>query len=101
MSYQHLRLPAGGEKVRVAGGRLGVPDHPIIGYVEGDGIGPDIMRACLRVWDAAVAVAYQDRRRIRWMEMLLGEKAAEVYGEIFPEETRRRCRTWWSPSRDR
>jgi isocitrate dehydrogenase len=65
-----------------------VPDHPVIGYVEGDGIGPDIMRACLRVWDAAVAVGYGGRRRIHWMEMLLGEKAAEVYGEIFPEETK-------------
>ncbi len=89
MSYQHLRLPADGEQVRVAGGKLCVPDQPIIGYVEGDGIGPDIMRACLRVWDAAVAVAYAGHRRIHWTEMLLGEKAAEVYGEIFPEETRR------------
>jgi isocitrate dehydrogenase len=88
-SYQHLRLPADGEKVGIAGGKLHVPDQPVIGYVEGDGIGPDIMRACLRVWDAAVAVAYQGRRRIHWLEMLLGEKAAEVYGEIFPEETRR------------
>jgi isocitrate dehydrogenase len=81
-------MPATGELVRVQGSRLIVPDNPVIGYVEGDGIGPDIMRACLRVWDAAIACAYRGRRRIHWMELLLGEKAAEVYGEIFPDETK-------------
>ncbi len=88
MTYQHIRPPAGGEKITVRDGKLNVPLNPIIGYVEGDGIGPDIMRACLRVWDAAVEIAYKGKRKIHWMEMFLGEKAAEIYGDIFPAETR-------------
>jgi isocitrate dehydrogenase len=88
MAYQHISVPVGGEKIKIRDGSLVVPDNPIIGYVEGDGIGPDIMRACLRVWDAAVDVAYNGRRRVNWMELYLGEKAAEKYGDIFPAETR-------------
>ncbi|HTT08929.1 MAG TPA: isocitrate dehydrogenase (NADP(+)) [Gammaproteobacteria bacterium] len=88
MTYRHIRPPAGGAKIAIKDGRLAVPPNPIIGYVEGDGIGPDIMRACLRVWDAAVEIAYKGSRKIHWMEMFLGEKAAEMYGDIFPAETR-------------
>jgi isocitrate dehydrogenase len=81
-------LPEGGEKLRVENGKLVVPDNPIIGYVEGDGIGPDIMRACLRIWDAAVEQAYGGKRKIHWAELYLGEKAAEKYsGNFFPDET--------------
>ena len=54
MSYQHVKIPEGGKKVTVENGKLVVPDNPIIGYVEGDGIGPDITNASLRVWNAAV-----------------------------------------------
>ena len=88
MAYQHIKMPATGEKITVVDGKLSVPDQPVVGYVEGDGIGPDITRACLRVWDAAVEQAYGGQRRIHWCELYMGEKAAEVYdGNYFPDET--------------
>ncbi|MGX2039308.1 isocitrate dehydrogenase (NADP(+)) [Methylocaldum sp. MU1018] len=87
MDCQHIRLPDRGEKISVRDGRLHVPDQPIVGYVEGDGIGPDIMRAALRVWDAAVAKAYGGSRKIHWCELYLGEKASALYGTAFPDET--------------
>jgi len=89
MTYRHVRLPEGGEKISVdSQGNLHVPDHPVIGFLEGDGIGPDIMRACLRVWDAAVNKAYGGRRKIHWCELYLGEKAGRLYdGDFFPAET--------------
>ena len=88
MAYQHVRIPEGGEKITVRDNKIHVPDNPIIGYVEGDGIGPDITRACLRVWDAAVDQAYDGKRKIHWCELFMGEKSAEIYdGSYFPEET--------------
>jgi isocitrate dehydrogenase len=87
MPYQHLTLPPGGSRITVRDGRLVVPDNPILGFVRGDGIGPDIMRASLRVWDAAVSQAFGGRRRVHWMEIFMGEKAAELYGgDPFPPE---------------
>ncbi|CAI8974223.1 isocitrate dehydrogenase (NADP(+)) [Methylocaldum szegediense] len=86
MDYQHIRLPAGGEKISIQNGRLHVPDQPVVGYIEGDGIGPDIMRAALKVWDAAVLKAYGGSRKIHWCEIFLGEKAAALYGDPFPQE---------------
>jgi isocitrate dehydrogenase len=89
MSHRHVRLPASGQKISIKDGKLLVPDNPIIGYVEGDGIGPDITRACLRVWDAAVEKAYGGKRKIHWTELYMGEKAAGMYdGSYFPDETR-------------
>ena len=89
MSYQHTRIPETGDKIRVAGDRLSVTDQPILGYVEGDGIGPDITRACLRIWDAAVERAYGGRRKVHWAELYMGEKAAGLFdGDYFPQETR-------------
>ena len=89
-SYRHIELPRTGEKIRVIHGKLAVPENPIVGYVEGDGTGPDITRACLRVWDAAVEKAYRGKRRISWCEVFLGEKAARLYdGEFCPEEALR------------
>ena len=89
MSYQHTRLPETGDKIRVAGDRLAVTDQPILGFVEGDGIGPDITRACLRIWDAAVERAYGGRRKAHWAELYMGEKAAGLFdGDYFPQETR-------------
>ncbi len=83
-----IHVPTEGEKITVQDGRLVVPDRPIIGYIEGDGIGPDIMRACLRMWDAAVERAYGGRRKIAWMELYAGEKARDLYdGQYLPEET--------------
>ena len=88
MDYQHISFPEGGEKISVRDGRISVPDHPILGYIEGDGIGPDITRACLRVWDAAVEKAYRGRRRVHWCEVFMGEKASDLYdGDYFPAES--------------
>ncbi|MFZ0486728.1 MAG: isocitrate/isopropylmalate family dehydrogenase, partial [Arenicellales bacterium] len=88
MTYQHVRIPGSGEKITVVDGRINVPDQPIVGFVEGDGIGPDITAASMRVWDAAVEKAYGGKRKIHWCELYLGEKAASIYdGEYFPPET--------------
>ncbi len=88
MSYRHIRLPESGEKIRIVDNRLQVSDQPVLGFIEGDGIGPDITRACLRIWDAAVEKAYGGRRKVHWAELFLGEKAAGMYdGDYFPAET--------------
>ncbi len=88
MTYQHVKIPGSGEKITVVDGRINVPDQPIVGFVEGDGIGPDITAASMRVWDAAVEKAYGGKRKIHWCELYLGEKAASIYdGEYFPPET--------------
>ena len=88
MSYQHIKLPENGDKITVKNNKLSVPDQPIIGFIEGDGIGPDITKASLRVLDKAVELAYQDKRKIAWCELFLGEKAAGIYsGDYFPAET--------------
>ncbi|MGQ9510436.1 MAG: NADP-dependent isocitrate dehydrogenase [Thermaceae bacterium] len=89
MVYTHIKLPEQGEKIRIENGRLVVPDQPIIGFIEGDGTGPDIWRAAKPVLDAAVERAYGGRRRIVWVEVYAGEKANRVYGEAIwlPDET--------------
>ncbi len=88
MDYQHIVMPEGGQQITVKDDRLVVPEQPILGYIEGDGIGPDITRACLRVWDAAVEQAYGGRRKVHWCEVFMGEKAAGIYdGDYFPEES--------------
>ena len=90
MAYQHTTVPADGEKITVnEDNTLNIPDHPIIPYIEGDGIGIDITPVMLKVVDAAVAKAYGGRRRIAWMEVYSGEKSLEVYGadEWLPAET--------------
>ena len=88
MTYQHIKLPSNGEKITVKDGKLVVPERPILGFVEGDGIGADITAASLRVWDAAVARAYRGKREVCWCELYLGEKAAGIYGgDYFPAET--------------
>lgn len=79
-----------GEKISMgSAGRLAVPDNPIIPYIEGDGTGPDITRAAMIVWDAAVKAAYGGKRRIVWMEVYAGEKATKIFGKDFrlPGET--------------
>jgi isocitrate dehydrogenase len=88
MSYRHIKIPQTGQKITIKDNRLQVSDNPILGFVEGDGIGPDITRASLRVWDAAVAKAYGGKRKVHWAELFLGEKAAGIYdGDYFPAET--------------
>ncbi len=87
-AYRHIKIPTTGTKITVKDGKLTVPDQPIVGFVEGDGIGPDISKACLRIWDAAVEKAYGGKRKIHWCETYLGEKAATLYdGNYCPEET--------------
>jgi isocitrate dehydrogenase len=85
-------VPADGAKISIAGGVLNVPDHPIIPYIEGDGIGPDIWRASVRAIDAAVAEAYGGKRKIAWMEIYAGEKANNLVGSWLPEDTLDACR---------
>ena len=87
--YQHARVPSGGDTIVVADGEITVPARPIIPYIEGDGTGPDIWRATSRVLDAAVEKAYDDARKIVWMEVFAGEKALNTTGEWLPEETLR------------
>ncbi len=88
MSYRHIKIPESGHKITIENDRLNVPDNPILGFVEGDGIGPDITSACLRIWDAAVEKAYNGERKVHWAELYLGEKAAGIYdGDYFPAET--------------
>jgi isocitrate dehydrogenase len=79
--------PEGGEAISISNGRLHVPDRPVIPFVEGDGTGPDIWRASVRVFDAAVAKAYGGQRKIAWMEVLAGEKAFTETGSWLPDET--------------
>src|SRR5215470_4096337 len=78
-----------GEPIRMAGGKLQVPDTPVIPFIEGDGTGPDIWRAAQRVFDAGVEKAYGGRRRIAWKEVLAGDAANRVYGENtwLPDDT--------------
>lgn len=78
-------MPA--EKISMSNGQLKVPDYPVIPFIEGDGIGPDIWRASVRVFDAAVKKAYGDERKIVWKEVLAGEKAFEQTGEWLPKAT--------------
>jgi isocitrate dehydrogenase len=85
--YTYARVPAGGERIEASGGVFKVPDRPIIPFIEGDGTGPDIWRAAVRVLDAAVEVAYGSRRKIAWMEVLAGEKAFNATKEWLPAET--------------
>jgi isocitrate dehydrogenase len=73
-------VPANGQKITLQGDRLIVPDHPIVCYIEGDGTGPDIWKASVRVMDAAVAKAYGGKRKIAWMEVFAGEKSVRLNG---------------------
>ena len=89
MTYQHIEVPSEGERITAGDkGKLNVPDNPILMFIEGDGIGYDIMTASKRIWDAAVEKSYGGNRKVAWMEIYAGEKAADVYsGDFMPEET--------------
>src|SRR6204780_4761065 len=89
-----IQIPAGGEKITIANGKLRVPDQPIVPFIEGDGTGPDIWRASVRVFDAAVQKAYGSKRKIRWMEVFAGEKANKLYNSWLPDETVTACREY-------
>jgi len=89
IEYQHIRIPENGSKISVnSNGSLCVPDHPIIAFVEGDGVGVDITPVMLNVVNACVKKAYKGKKKIQWMEVYNGEKAAQMYdGDWFPQET--------------
>ncbi|MBN1574174.1 MAG: isocitrate dehydrogenase (NADP(+)) [Deltaproteobacteria bacterium] len=88
MSKTYFNLPPLGGKIEITtDGDLIVPDDPIIPYIEGDGIGPDIWKAAVLVFDEAVMLAYKGDREIKWFEVLAGEKANEHCGEWLPQET--------------
>jgi len=85
MRFKHVTLPDG-ELVTSSDGRISVPDRPIIGRITGDGIGRDIMKASVRVWDAAVEKAYGGKKKIAWCEIPVGEAAQEKLGVSMPDE---------------
>ena len=90
MSYQHIQVPAQGQKITVnADMSLNVPDQPIIPFIEGDGVGKDVMPVMRKVVDAAVAKVYGDSRQIQWMEVFAGDKSTQLYGPDvwLPDET--------------
>ena len=87
MPYTHLTPPASGEPVQFSEKVLQVPDHPVIPFIEGDGIGPDIWAAASHVLDRAVLHAYGTERRIHWFEIYAGDKAQRTYSEWLPEDT--------------
>ena len=87
MPYQQVTVPAAGERITIVGGGLRVPDRPIVPFIEGDGTGPDIWRASVRVLDAAVEKAYGGRRKIAWMEVYAGEKSFKKLDTWLPDET--------------
>ncbi len=86
--------PAQGARITISNGKLTVPDQPIIPFIEGDGTGPDIWRASVRVMDAAVQKAYGGKRKIQWMEVYAGEKSNKLYGSWLPDETVQACRDY-------
>ena len=87
--YRYAQVPTTGERITFSGGRMSVPDHPIIPFIEGDGTGPDIWKATSRVLEAAVEKAFGGKKKIVWMEVFAGEKAHAKTGDWLPEETLR------------
>ena len=88
MTYTKITVPSEGERITTREGKLSVPDNPVLLWIEGDGIGADIMTASRRIWDAAVQKVYGGQRKISWMEIYAGEKAAGIYGgDYFPAES--------------
>ena len=86
-SYRYATRPSTGESIAFEHGVVRVPDNPVIPFVEGDGTGPDIWRASVRVFDAAIAKAYGAERKVSWMKVYAGEEAHANYGEWLPDET--------------
>jgi isocitrate dehydrogenase len=86
-AFKHIKVP-GGEKISIGSDGMPItPDNPILGFIEGDGIGPDIWKASQHVFDSAVEHCYGGKKKVAWMEVFAGEKANQVTGEYFPQET--------------
>ena len=94
MTDANIVPPEGGEKITLSDGKLTVPDRPVIPFIEGDGTGPDIWRAAVRVFDAVVEKAYGGKRKLMWMEVFAGEKAYNKFGNWLPDETVQACRDY-------
>ncbi len=84
MAEQKVQIPENGEKITFVNGDMQVPEHPIIPFIEGDGIGPDIWRATQAVVDAAIECAYGGDRSIAWCEIFAGEKAKSIVKRAIP-----------------
>jgi isocitrate dehydrogenase len=87
-------VPSKGQKISIANGKLTVPDHPIVPFIEGDGTGADIWRASVRVLDAAVEKTYAGKRQIQWMEVYAGQKSFDKFNTWLPDETVEACREY-------
>ena len=94
MAAVRIDVPEGGARIRIEGGELKVPDNPIVPFIEGDGTGPDIWRAAVRVFDAAIEKAYGGQKKIHWMEVFAGQKSNDRYNTWLPEETVQACRDY-------
>jgi len=94
-TFSHLKPPAAGTAITRQGGRLIVPDDPIIPFIEGDGTGADIWRASVRVLDAAVDKAYGGKRKLAWMEVYAGEKSFKQFDSWLPDDTIEAFRTYY------
>jgi isocitrate dehydrogenase len=86
-SFKDVVAPANGQPITLTSGKLNVPDHPIIPFIEGDGTGPDIWRASVRVFDAAVAKVFGGKKQVAWMEVYAGEKAFKKFNNWLPDDT--------------
>ena len=86
MAYKDVTPPAGG-KISIQGGKLTVPENPIVPFIRGDGTGPDIWAASVRVFDAAVEKAYGGKRKISWFEVFAGEAAKNKFDNWLPDDT--------------
>jgi isocitrate dehydrogenase len=94
MADPKITIPADGAKISIANGKLNVPSNPVIPFIEGDGTGPDIWRASVRVLDAAVAKAYGGKRQIKWVEVYAGQKAYDQFNTWLPDSTVDICREY-------
>src|SRR5271170_610574 len=92
--FKDVKVPSEGQTISISGGKLQVPDRPIIPFIEGDGTGPDIWRASQRVFDAAVECAYGGKKKIVWMEVFAGEKSFKKFNNWLPDETVEAFRTF-------
>jgi isocitrate dehydrogenase len=79
--------PPEGDRISISNGKLSVPDRPVIPFIEGDGTGPDIWRASVRVFDAAVQKAYGGKKQIAWFEVLAGQKSFDKLNNWLPDDT--------------
>src|SRR5436189_1153037 len=86
-TFKSLKAATTGEAIRIENGKLNVPDHPVIPYIEGDGTGPDIWKSSQVVFDNAVEKAYKGKKKITWLEVGAGEKSFRQVGDWLPEDT--------------